>query len=117
MESFVQPPMVREPDGLMDNFEPLDAVPSVKSVTELMEKDTDSEMVLRKHLLTGLSDSRTGLYSMFHENTIWQYGYNHPNTIRNAFMSVAFFVLSADCRSNTKLGSQRSLTLGSRAWS
>ena len=117
MESFVQPPMVREPDGLMDNFEPLDAVPSVKSVTELMEKDTDSEMVLRKHLLTGLSDSRTGLYSMFHENTIWQYGYNHPNTIRNAFMSVSLFVLSAYYRSTTKLGSPQSLTLENRVWS
>ncbi|KAI0088874.1 RNA dependent RNA polymerase-domain-containing protein [Irpex rosettiformis] len=86
VSSFAQPEMVREPDGLLDNFMSLREVATVGAVLEEMGKNPNPELVLRNHLLTGLSDSRTGLYSMFHENTIWQYGYNHPNTIRNAFM-------------------------------
>ncbi|KAI0341433.1 hypothetical protein BDW22DRAFT_303425 [Trametopsis cervina] len=61
--------MVREPHGLMDNFEPLDKVPTIASV-----------------LLTGLAETRMGLYSMFHENAIYEFGYGHPKTVRNAFM-------------------------------
>ncbi len=80
--------MVREPLDLMENFEPLGSVPTVGRVLEDMQCSDDADLMLRNHLLTGFSDSKTGLYSMFHENTIWKYGYDHPNTIRNAFMLV-----------------------------
>lgn len=88
VDSFQQPAMVREPDDLMENFEPLGSVPTVGRVLEDMHRSDDADLMLRGHLLTGFSDSKTGLYSMFHENTIWKYGYDHSNTIRNAFMSV-----------------------------
>jgi RNA-dependent RNA polymerase len=89
VEAFKQPEMVREPPDLMNNFEPLDVVPTVGAVLQQMKQDDwERDIILRKHLLTGLAERRTGLYSKFHNNTIYQLGYDHPTTIRNAFMSV-----------------------------
>ena len=85
--TFRQPQTVREPAGLMLNFEPLDEVPSVASVLARMDSDPSRrDAILHEHLLSGMAESKTGLYSKFHDNSVYELGYNHPITIRNAFM-------------------------------
>ncbi|KAI0684509.1 RNA dependent RNA polymerase-domain-containing protein [Cytidiella melzeri] len=88
VNAFKQPDMVREPHHLMSNFEPLSAVPTVATVLHRMDRADSKaqDTILREHLLTGLTENRTGIYSKFHGNAIYQFGYNHPATIRNAFM-------------------------------
>ena len=84
---FRQPATVTEPPGLMSNFEPLEQVPTVASIMKQMEEAPTQQMqVLHEHLLGGLAESQTGLYSKFHDNAVYSLGYNHPTTVRNAFM-------------------------------
>ena len=84
---FMQPWTVREPDGLLDNFEPLDQVPTVAAVIQQMKNGPAEKFsVLHDYLLSGLAESRTGLYSKYHDNAVYQLGYNHPTAVRNAFM-------------------------------
>lgn len=37
-------------------------------------------------LLLGLSDTKVGQYSNFHENAVYKIGYNAPETVRLAYM-------------------------------
>ena len=87
VSAFQQPDTVREPPDLMQNFEPLDDVPTVASVvTQMRNQSWKRELILHDHLLTGMAESKTGLYSKYHDNSVYELGYNHPTTIRNAFM-------------------------------
>ena len=74
---------------LMENFEPLKTVATVGTVWKKVKDESDPQKrykTLHEEMLAGLADIPTGLYSKFHENTVWQLGYDHPVTIRNAFM-------------------------------
>ena len=41
-------------------------------------------LLLQKYLLSGLTDSRVGLYSRFHELSAYMNGYGHKETLRLA---------------------------------
>lgn len=41
---------------------------------------------IRKILLSNLSNTRVGIYSKFHDNSTYHLGYDHPTTIRLAYM-------------------------------
>ena len=46
---------------------------------------------LCKKLLLGLAEDKVGKYSTFHENAMYSVGYNHPETVRLAYMFVTSF--------------------------
>lgn len=86
MNGFNQPITVREPPDLRDNFER-----EVEEVTAFMERTSklptlSKERELCMKLLLGLSDSKVGLYSQFHDNASYSQGYNHSETVRLAYM-------------------------------
>ncbi|THG93647.1 hypothetical protein EW026_g7646 [Hermanssonia centrifuga] len=77
------------PDGFLDkNFQPESAVQRVASLhAELSTVSSQRRCkILQNCLLSGLSDARIGIYSKYHEVMIYARGYDHPETIRNAFM-------------------------------
>ena len=41
---------------------------------------------LQEALLSDISLPPIGAYSIFHENAAYVHGYDHPKTVRNAFM-------------------------------
>ncbi len=54
-------------------------------------KDLDpmeADVSLRSQLLIGLSDTKVGIYSLYHEKSIYTLGYDHDSSIRTAFMQV-----------------------------
>ncbi|GJE86474.1 RNA dependent RNA polymerase [Phanerochaete sordida] len=85
---FVQPAFTAEPTNfLRDYFEPQDRIPTVASVVqEMASRPADAALILRRHLLIGLTESKTGKYSMYNENAMYRYGYGHPDTIRLGYM-------------------------------
>lgn len=74
----------------MENFEPTTSIRRVADVKGTLDRSSPSQahLKLQKCLLSGLSDSKVGLYSRFHEIAIYWYGYDHPKTIRIADMYV-----------------------------
>ena len=86
VEGFRSPSTVNEPSDLRGNFES-----EVEEVIAFMEM-VDNIAALQKErelctkLLLGLSDSKVGLYSQFHDNAIYKLGYDHPETVRLAYM-------------------------------
>lgn len=89
VDRFVEPPITQEPSDLMQYFEPIDTILSVGQANEELKSSKllgDAARLLQKYLLTGLCENRVGLYSMMHENCIYEFGYDHPDTIRVAHM-------------------------------
>lgn len=77
---------MREPEDLRDNFQP-----EIEKVTAFCDRvcnmdDASHAYELSKKLLSGLSDSKVGMYSRFHENVVYSKGYSHPEAIRLAYM-------------------------------
>ncbi|THH01293.1 hypothetical protein EW026_g1385 [Hermanssonia centrifuga] len=91
VQSFVQPPITEEPPSFLDrNFEPMEKVLQVAAVLQTI-KDLDpmeADVSLRSQLLIGLSDTKVGIYSLYHEKSIYTLGYDHDSSIRTAFMQV-----------------------------
>lgn len=57
-----------------------------------MGESTDQLAIeIRKILLSNLSNTRVGTYSKFHDNSTYNLGYDHPTTIRLAYMYEIFF--------------------------
>ncbi|KAJ7045206.1 RNA dependent RNA polymerase-domain-containing protein [Mycena alexandri] len=86
LANFKNHPFTPPPTGFMNNFER-----EVKTVEELgielgRQGPEAGQRTFQEHLLMGLCDSQVGLYSYFHDNAIWQYGYNHPNSILMAYI-------------------------------
>ena len=79
------------PDFKKDNFQPEGEIVMVEQLEELMlaSKKAERSTILQRHLVSGVSVSRTGLYSMFHDIAMYKYGYDHENTLRIALMYVA----------------------------
>ncbi|KAJ7238761.1 RNA dependent RNA polymerase-domain-containing protein [Mycena haematopus] len=79
-------PLTPAPNGLMLNFDQ-----EVKTVEQVGHElcglsPEGSQRAFQGYLLNGLCDSKVGLYSYFHDNAIWRYGYGHPNSILMAYM-------------------------------
>ena len=75
-----------EPSGLRDGFQP-----EIEKVSEFSSRiknlsPVEQQYELSKKLLLGFQDSKVGLYSKFHENSVYTRGYNDPTTVRLAYM-------------------------------
>lgn len=86
VNDFKNSSIVDEPADLRDNFErEVEPVSAFLSRVEPLSQYHKQYELCRK-LLLGLSDSKVGLYSLFHDNAVYRLGYNHPDTIRLAYM-------------------------------
>jgi RNA-dependent RNA polymerase len=70
---------------------------NVETLVEFQERisklpEARREFEFHRVFLLGLGDSKVGLYSRFHDNAIYQHGYDHEITVREGHMYV-FFIL------------------------
>ncbi|KAI0327690.1 hypothetical protein GY45DRAFT_1256557 [Cubamyces sp. BRFM 1775] len=91
VNAFVTPPLsTQSPDFLEINFEDQSKIEQVNAVAAeilAMESDLDSRRKrLQGALLSDLSNPPVGAYSVFHENAVYKYGYDDPETQRVAHM-------------------------------
>lgn len=86
--SFENSPINKQSPDTLLQFEPEDKIQRVAAVSEVLNRSSPSQacLTLQKCLLSGLSDSRVGLYSRFHELAIFMHGYDHQETRRLAHM-------------------------------
>jgi len=90
-------PFTNPPDNFIEvNFEASSRVETVEkfcirtaSLTQRKKSDAFLE-----HLISNLTQSQVGLYSMMHEVSTIAQGYDHPESIRLAYMCVVFVELS-----------------------
>ncbi|KAH9948208.1 RNA dependent RNA polymerase-domain-containing protein [Amylocystis lapponica] len=73
------------------DFDKVNFEGSVERVEELYTRmnsmsPAHAQSELQRTLVSGLSDAGVGLYSKFHENTAYAFGYDDPRTLRHAFM-------------------------------
>lgn len=93
MNSFNNSKLILEPAGLRDEFEMIVESVSEFEVSRRSLPAPRREQLLVNRLLSGLLDTKVGLYSIFHENAMYYKGYKDPETIRLAFMSVHPIIL------------------------
>lgn len=88
--AFENSPVVSQTPDLLENFEPTKSIQRVASMKRALDRSSPSQarLKLQKCLLSGLSDSKVGVYSRFHEIAIYWFGYDDPKTIRIADMYV-----------------------------
>lgn len=88
MSHFTNSAYSTEPENFKENFEPEGDIPLVATLDNTMQllSATEARVQLQTALVTGLSDAAVGLYSTFHENAAYAYGYGDKRTIRNAYM-------------------------------
>lgn len=86
MESFTNSRVVDAPHDLRSNFES-----EIEIVSDFLRRTSTMETIVKDYylsqeLLLGLQDSKVGLYSTFHESSVFRRGYDHPTTVRLAYM-------------------------------
>ncbi|KAI5121840.1 hypothetical protein M0805_003273 [Coniferiporia weirii] len=86
VNGFTNSRVVDAPEDLRDRFER-----EIEKVSSFLSRVKDmpvlaKERELYKKLLLGLSDSKVGLYSMFHDNAVYYLGYDSPEAVRLAYM-------------------------------
>lgn len=86
VDTFKNAETVREPTDLRENFQP-----EIEKVSVFCDRVRSMDGAYRayelsKKLLSGLSESKVGLYSRFHENVVYSHGYSHADAIRLAYM-------------------------------
>ncbi|KAI0701242.1 RNA dependent RNA polymerase-domain-containing protein [Cerioporus squamosus] len=90
VEPFKNSEIFTAPENfLKDNFEDQGKIQQVSALTSEMAQAADPDMrrqKLQEALLCGLITAPIGQYSSFHENAIYMNGYDHPETVRIAFM-------------------------------
>lgn len=87
VEPFHNPPLHRPPENILNaNFEAEGTILTVKELNEQLFAAADPSAVLRRHLLTGLTQSKVGIYSKYHDAAMYMFGYAHEKTLRIAHM-------------------------------
>ena len=90
VESFTNadPSYADSPPGLQDAF--LKNVETVESFLERAPPEKDAKRHLsevQKFLLSGIRDQHlVGMYSKYHDNAVYKYGYFHEEAKRLAYM-------------------------------
>ena len=87
VSAFKPPPPNQPPAGFLNKYFEKD----VKTVLDFCkqhkgESGGQSADEIRKILLSTLSNTQVGIYSKFHDNSTYNLGYDHPTTIRLAYM-------------------------------
>ncbi|KDR85760.1 hypothetical protein GALMADRAFT_53536 [Galerina marginata CBS 339.88] len=89
VQFFDSKPLTEAPLDLIEsNFESSGKVETVEKFcarTETLPPKETSEAFL-EHLIANLNESQVGLYSMMHENASVAYGYDHPHSVRLAYI-------------------------------
>ncbi|GJE89654.1 RNA dependent RNA polymerase-domain-containing protein [Phanerochaete sordida] len=81
--------LVLVPPGFKEaNFQPEGEIVTVAQLEELMlsSEKAGRSTILQRHLVSGVSVSRTSMYSRFHDFAMYMFGYGHENTQRIALM-------------------------------
>jgi len=87
VSAFRPPPPNPSPDGFLENYFERDVETVQDFCNRHMGKSEDQLAIeIRTTLLSGLSNSRVGTYSRFHDNATYHLGYDHETTIRLAYM-------------------------------
>ncbi|EKM61658.1 uncharacterized protein PHACADRAFT_135496 [Phanerochaete carnosa HHB-10118-sp] len=92
VKPFTNAELVTVPDGFKEeNFEPEDEIVAVQTLWEDIDPARRSDaqersVILQRHLVSGVSASRTGLYSKYHDLAMFMFGYAHEQTQRIALM-------------------------------
>ncbi|KAI0348335.1 hypothetical protein BDW22DRAFT_1350519 [Trametopsis cervina] len=88
VDAFNNSPVERMQDGFIEEyFEPESDIELVSSVAdEIRSSPTHAQTILQRRLLSGITDSKVGIYSNFHENLVYARGYDHEETLRVAHM-------------------------------
>ena len=96
VEPFCNHEFVPEPDGLKERY--FDRkVESVQDFGHRVSNLPDRANELLQVLLGGLGNPMVGKYSNFHDNAVYSKGYMDPETVRLAYMYVAFSVSVGAC--------------------
>jgi len=87
VSAFRPSPPSPAPDSFLKNYFERD----VETVLDFCNRHTGKSedqlaIEIRATLLSGLSNSRVGTYSRFHDNATYHLGYDHKTTIRLAYM-------------------------------
>ncbi|KAJ7631711.1 RNA dependent RNA polymerase-domain-containing protein [Mycena polygramma] len=85
---FKNQPVVPSPaDFLAKNFE--QQIQSVTDFGNKLEKMTfaQAQRAFQAEVLTGLQDDRVGVYSLYHDTAVYEWGLNDPKTRRMAHMT------------------------------
>ncbi|EKM56512.1 uncharacterized protein PHACADRAFT_118286 [Phanerochaete carnosa HHB-10118-sp] len=121
---FRQPVFTAEPPNFLEKyFESQDKIPTVASVVRMMsDRPADASRILRRHLLIGLTESKTGKYSWYNENAMYRYGFTTVLDSRKSGLAVKPEVVKADngrfgfakpeCLGGTGNGPRRDHALG-----
>ena len=94
MNGFTNSEDVFEPDEIRKCFEE-----EVEKVTSFLQRMEDKTPVHRhreifKKITAGLATGgKVGLYSHFHDNAVYSIGYDHPDTVRLAYMYVSYSLI------------------------
>lgn len=71
----------------------MDQVPTVASLVKRMDAEpANAGRILQEGILIGLTHSRVGRYSGFHEFASYVLGYGHKDTVRLAYMYADVYV-------------------------
>ncbi|TFK66173.1 hypothetical protein BDN72DRAFT_158598 [Pluteus cervinus] len=86
VRAFDNKNLFREPEDLKGFFE--SQVEKVSQFRERVQRlpKQEAQEAFQEVLLLGLFDAKVGMYSAFHEYAIEKYGYDHPETIRIAYL-------------------------------
>lgn len=92
VQNFTNAPFVpASPNFEQDHFEPTkESVDRFVARVGQLEPDGLQKEVSSTMLL-GLADARVGQYSILHDNATFVWGYDHPETVRLAYLCVGFY--------------------------
>ena len=120
VSAFKPSPPSPPPDGFLQEYFERDIETVLDFCNQHKGKSEDQLAIeIRNILLSGISNTRVGLYSKFHDNATYHLGYDNPITIRLAYMyenplslsvilSFLSSILTPLCRFTTCLDSGKS---------
>ena len=87
VSAFKPPPSTPPPDEFLEQYFERD-VETVLDFCSRHRGKSEGQLAIetRTILLSGLSNTRVGTYSRFHDNATYHLGYDDPTTIRLAYM-------------------------------
>jgi len=87
VSAFKPSPPSPPPDGFLQEYFERDVETVLDFCNQHNGKSEDQLAIeIRTILLSGISNTRVGLYSKFHDNATYHLGYDNPITIRLAYM-------------------------------
>lgn len=88
VDAFKNAPVEPMPEDILETyFEPESDIHTVAEIhNEIQSSPTHARGVLQQHLLSGLTESKVGIYSTYHESLAYAKGYGHKETLRMAYM-------------------------------